>query len=199
MATLRVIIDQIVAPVPGGIGRYAEELTRQLIRTAPRGAKVAGIVSASPEPDYAEIAERLPGLSELYKSPLARRELAAAWAHGFTRLPGSGLVHATSLLAPLRRHDRLAQPGDQTIVTIHDAVPWTHPETLTSRGVSWHKTMAKRAERYADAIVVPTHAVADELSGILDIADRVRVIGGAVGSGLVLCAVLVVVLCMFAR
>ena len=39
MATLRVIIDQIVAPVPGGIGRYAEELTRQLIRTAPRGAR----------------------------------------------------------------------------------------------------------------------------------------------------------------
>ncbi|CAN5554563.1 glycosyltransferase family 1 protein [soil metagenome] len=185
MATLRVIIDQIVAPVPGGIGRYAEELTRQLIVTAPRGARVAGIVSASPEADYATIQQRLPGLTELYKSPLARRELSAAWAHGFTRLPGTGLVHATSLLAPLHRHDRASQPGEQTVVTIHDAVPWTHPETLTPRGVSWHKRMAKRAERYADAIVVPTHAVADELSQLLQIDGRVRVIGGAVGSGLV--------------
>jgi glycosyltransferase involved in cell wall biosynthesis len=186
MPTLRVIIDQIVAPVPGGIGRYAEELTRQLIATAPAGARVSGIVSASPEPDYLAIRQKLPGLIELYKSPLARRELSAAWAHGFTRLPGSGLVHATSLLAPLHRHDSVSAPGEQTVVTIHDAVPWTHPETLTPRGVSWHRRMAKRAERYADAIVVPTHAVADELSDILQIDGRVRVIGGAVGSGLVL-------------
>ena len=184
MTTLRVIVDQIVAPVPGGIGRYAEELTRALIATAPRGSNVAGIVSASPEDDYATIAERLPGLADLYKSPLARRELSAAWQHGFTRLPGSGMVHATSLLAPLRRHDRTTGKNDQIAVTIHDAVPWTHPETLTSRGVTWHKAMAKRAERYADAIVVDTHAVADELSGILDLGDRVRVIGAAVGSSL---------------
>jgi glycosyltransferase involved in cell wall biosynthesis len=186
MATLRVILDQIVAAVPGGIGRYTEELTRQLIVTAPAGSRVAGIVSASPEPDYETIAERLPGLASLYKSPLARRELSAAWAHGFTRLPGSGLVHATSLLAPLHRHDRSGNPSEQIVVTIHDAVPWTHPETLTPRGVSWHRRMAKRAERYADAIVVPTHAVADQLSEILDIRDRVRVIGGAPSSALAL-------------
>jgi glycosyltransferase involved in cell wall biosynthesis len=184
MTTLRVIIDQIVAPVPGGIGRYAEELTRQLIATAPRGSDVAGIVSASPEPDYERILAALPGLSDLYKSPLARRELSAAWQHGFTALPGRGMVHATSLLAPLSRHDRLHNAGDQIAVTIHDAVPWTNPETLTSRGVSWHKAMAKRAERYADAIVVPTHAVADELAEILDVGERIRVIGGAVSSTL---------------
>ncbi len=184
MTTLRVIIDQIVAPVPGGIGRYAEELTRALIATAPRGSNVAGIVSASPEPDYQKIAELLPGLSSLYKSALARRELSAAWQHGFTRLPGTGMVHATSLLAPLHRHDRNTGRNEQIAVTIHDAVPWTHPETLTPRGVSWHKAMAKRAERYADAIVVDTHAVAEQLSDILDLGDRVRVIGAAVSSSL---------------
>ena len=31
------LVDQIVAPVPGGIGRYTEELTKELIRTAPPG------------------------------------------------------------------------------------------------------------------------------------------------------------------
>jgi glycosyltransferase involved in cell wall biosynthesis len=182
--TLRVIIDQMIAPTPGGIGRYAEELTRELIATAPSGCDVVGVVSASPESDYAEIHNRLPGLADLYKSALARRELSAAWQHGFTRLPGQGMLHSTSLLAPLTRHDRLNR-GDQIAVTLHDTVPWTHPETLTPRGVSWHKAMAKRAERYADAIVVPTHAVADQLAEIIDFGDRVRVIGGATSPRLV--------------
>lgn len=184
MTTLRVIIDQMIAPVPGGIGRYTEELTRELIATAPHGCVVTGFVSSSPEPDYALIAERLPGLDELHKSALGRRELFAAWQHGFTRLPGTGMVHATSMLAPLARHDRLNNRTEQVVVTIHDAVPWTHPETLTSRGVAWHRAMGKRAQRYADAIVVPTHAVAAQLDDILQLGDRVRVIGGAASSTL---------------
>lgn len=184
MSTLRVIVDDVVSPTPTGVGRYAEELTRQLIQTAPRGSRVAGIVSASPEDDYTELLERLPGLEELYKSPLARRELSAAWQHGFTLLPGSGMVHATSLLAPLHRHDRLANPGDQTVVTIHDAIAWTRPDLLPARYASWCRGMAKRAERYADAIVVPTHAVADELQRNLSFGDRLRVIGGAPSSEL---------------
>ncbi|MDJ0336506.1 glycosyltransferase family 1 protein [Salinibacterium sp. G-O1] len=181
--TLRVIIDQMVAAVPGGIGRYTEEITRELINTAPSGCDVVGIVSSSPQSAYDEIAAKLPGLSGLYKSALARRELTTAWQHGFTRLPGRGMLHSTSMMAPLHRHDRLNR-GDQVVVTIHDTVPWSHPETLTPHGVAWHKAMAKRAERYADGVVVPTHAVAEQLSEIIDFGDRIRVIGGAVSSTL---------------
>ncbi|MCU1598741.1 MAG: mannosyltransferase [Glaciihabitans sp.] len=184
MSTLRVIVDQILAPVPGGIGRYAEELTRELILTAPSGSDVAGIVSASTEAQYATIDERLPGLSNLYKSPLARRELSLAWQHGFTILPGKGMVHATSMLAPLYRHDRVNDRENQTAITIHDVVPWTHPETLTPRGVRWHRAMAARAHKYADAVVVDTHAVAQELSEYFDFGDRIRVVSAAVGSAL---------------
>ena len=181
--TLRVIIDQMIAPVPGGIGRYTEELTRELISTAPAGCDVAGIVSSSPESDYVDVMDRLPGLVSLYKSALARRELTTAWQHGFTRLPGNGMLHSTSMMAPLHRHDRLNR-GDQVVVTIHDTVPWSNPETLTPHGVAWHRAMAKRAQRYADGIVVPTHAVAQQLAEIIDFGDRVRVIGGAVSSKL---------------
>jgi glycosyltransferase involved in cell wall biosynthesis len=186
LAVLRVIVDQMVAPVPGGIGRYTEELTRELITNAPTGCSVEGIVSASPEADYARILDRLPGLGNLHKLALSRRELSAAWQLGFTHLPGRGMVHSTSMLAPLHKHDILHDANDQTIVTVHDAVPWTHPETLTSRGVSWHKAMAKRAQKYADAIVVPTHAVADALTEFVDFGDRIRVIGGASSSRLAL-------------
>ena len=186
MTTLRVIVDQIVAPIPGGIGRYTEELTRELIRTAPRGCDVAGIVSSSPEADYELIEMVLPGLDGLFKSALARRELELAWQHGFTRLPGSGMVHATGLFAPLFKHDRVNNVGEQIAVTIHDVIPWTNPDALSTRRLGWYKAMAKRAYKYADAVVVPTHAVASQLSEIHDFGDRVRVIGGAVSSKLTL-------------
>ena len=183
MTTLRVIIDEMLATTPGSVGRYTEELVRELIATAPRGCYVEAVVAASPEPEYALIQERLPGLAALHKSTLARRELQAAWQHGFTRLPGKGMVHATSLLAPLARHDRL-HDGDQIAVTVHDVVAWTRPDALSSRVVSWNKAMLKRAQRYADAIVVPSHAVAGQLSEIIDLGDRVRVISGAASTAL---------------
>ncbi len=186
MTTLRVIVDQIVAPIPGGIGRYTEELTRELIHTAPTGCHVTGIVSSSPEADYQLIETLLPGLDGLYKSALARRELELAWQHGFTRLAGGGMMHATGLFAPLSKHDRINNVGEQIAVTIHDAIPWTTPEALSARRLGWYKAMAKRALRYADAVVVPTHAVASQLGEFFDFGDRVRVIGGAVSSKLAL-------------
>jgi glycosyltransferase involved in cell wall biosynthesis len=182
--TLRVIVDQIIAPVPGGIGRYTEELTRELIATAPPGCAVTGVVSASPERQYDRISELLPGLEGLFKSRLARAELELAWRHGLSGLPGNGMLHATGLFAPLDRHDRLNHESSQVVVTIHDVVPWTNPEALTGRRVGWYRAMAKRAYRFADAVVVPTHAVAAQLNEIHPFGDRVRVIGGAVSSKL---------------
>lgn len=186
MTTLRVIVDQIVAPIPGGIGRYTEELTRELIRTTPKGCHVSGVVSSSPESDYELIEMVLPGLDGLFKSVLARRELERAWQHGFTRLPGSGMVHATGLFAPLFKHDRVNNVGEQVVVTIHDVIPWTNPAALSARRLGWYRAMVKRARKYADAIVVPTHTVASQLAEIYDFGDRVRVIGGAVSSKLTL-------------
>jgi glycosyltransferase involved in cell wall biosynthesis len=183
MITLRVVVDQMVAPVPGSIGRYTEELTKALIQTAPAGCAVEGIVSSSSPEQYDRIEEALPGLSGLYKTALARRELSKAWQLGVTTSPGPGLIHSPSLLAPLRRHDRL-NDGTQIAVTIHDVLAWTHPQSLTPTTVSWTKAMMKRARKHADAVVVPSHAVANQLLHIVDLGDRVRVIGPAVGTGL---------------
>jgi glycosyltransferase involved in cell wall biosynthesis len=180
MMTLRVVVDQILAPVPGGVGRYTEELTRQIIACAPRGCDVEGVVAAHPQEAYDKLEDKLPGLASLYRSVLGRRELSLAWQAGLVGLPGKGMVHGTSLMTPLYKHDRSLDPATQTAVTIHDTVPWTHPETLTKQGVRWHRAMTKRAFRFADAVVVPTHTVAAELSERFDFGDRLRVIGGAV-------------------
>jgi glycosyltransferase involved in cell wall biosynthesis len=129
------------------------------------------------------VLSEIPGLSGLYKSSLARRELAAAWQLGITTSPGGGMIHGTSLFAPLRKHNRDA--GDQIVVTVHDVLAWTHPEALSAASVAWQKGMMKRARRHADGVVVPTHALAERLAQIADFGDRVRVIGTAPRSGLV--------------
>jgi len=183
MTTLRVIIDEMLSPTPGSVARYSEELTRELIVTAPTNCFVEAFVAASTEPEYELIAERLPNLNYLHKSALSRRELRASWQHGFTSVPGRGMLHATSLLAPLKRHDRLNR-GEQIVVTVHDTVAWSRPESLGSRQASWSRAMLKRAEKYADAVVVPSHTVALQLEDIANFGDRVRVISGAASSSL---------------
>jgi glycosyltransferase involved in cell wall biosynthesis len=183
MAALRVIADDILDPGAGERSVLAEQWLRALIATKPRGMRVAAVVSASPEGDYARLRDLLPGLDGIHKSALARRELHAAWAHGFTPLAGDGFVHATSPLAPLRRHDRSIDPESQTVVTVHRATAWTDPDLLDARTLRRELQLVKRAVRYADAIVAPTHTVAALVTERYDVGDRVRVIGAGAGIG----------------
>lgn len=178
MTTLRVVVDPLITRNPGGIGRYTQELTRQLIATAPAGCDVEGIVATHPAEKIEELERRLPGLAGLHRVPMRRRELAKAWQYGIPIPVGSGMIHSPSLLAPLLRHDGVEE-GDQVVVTIHNVLAFTHPQSLTPRDAQWQKAMIKRARKHADAVVVPTHAVAEQLGERLDFGDRIRVIGGA--------------------
>jgi glycosyltransferase involved in cell wall biosynthesis len=179
---LRVVVDQLTAPVPGAVGRYTLDLTRSLIATAPADCEVAGIVSSSPPSDYERIEADLPGLADLYRTSLARRELAAAWQVGLTTSPGGGIIHSPSLFAPLRKHDRAS--GTQVVVTVHDTMASTHPESLSTVEGAWRRAMLKRAWKHADAVVVSTHALAGRIGDLYDFGDRIRVISSAARSGL---------------
>lgn len=179
---LRVVVDQLTAPVPGALGRYTLDLTRALIETAPPRCEVAGIVSSSPPTDYEFIENALPGLADLYRTSLARRELAAAWQVGLTTSPGGGIIHSPTLFAPLRKHDREA--GNQVVVTVHDTLAFSHPESLSAAESTWRRAMLKRARKHADAVVVSTHALAVRLAEHVDLGDRIRVISPAARSGL---------------
>ena len=178
MVTLSFVIDQLTAEVPGGIGRYTENLAREVIRRAPDGCDVEGLTSAISLEQEHDLLDRLPGIAQIRASKLNRTALSKSWQHGLlTNAFGGGLIHAPSLFAPLR--DPASGDPAQVVVTVHDAVPWTHPETLTKNGVRWHRAMLKRAHNYAAAIVTPTHAVADQLAERFDFGDRLRVIPGA--------------------
>jgi len=181
--TLSVIADRMLSETPSGVGRYTEELTRALVATAPDGCQVEAIIGSHGQDAPHRLRERIAGLSGVHASPLTTSQLELVWRLGRGAGSKASLLHAPTPFAPLRDHDR--SDGRQAAVTIHDLAPWRHPDSLPRGRAALLRSMAKRAERYADALVVPTHAVAEGLAEFLDFGDRVRVIGGAVASTLV--------------
>ena len=92
------------------------------------------------------------------------------------------MIHSPTLMAPLVKHDRV-HDHDQTVVTVWDLRAWESPDELPRPRVMFERAMLKRAVKYADAVVVPTHALAQRLGGIARLGDRVRVIAGAAPTG----------------
>jgi glycosyltransferase involved in cell wall biosynthesis len=177
-ATLRVMLDQLVAPTEPDLEAATRELTRGLIARAPAGCEVEGVAPAGPTDRPVEIA----GLTGVRRTALARRELAAALQLGVSTGLGAGMIHSPTLLAPLVRHDRV-HDHDQTVVTIWDLGPWESPGEWPKSVVAWNRAMLRRAVKHADALVVPTHAMARHVAGIAAFGERVRVIAGAAPDG----------------
>lgn len=174
MPTLTVIADQLLAPVPGGTGRYTRELLRAMAVTVPQDWELTSVISNG-DPELATV----PGVRGPRVLRLSRRALIAAWELGLPLWPGGDSVHAMTPLAP-----PAPRRGRRLVVTVHDAVPWTHPETLTRRGVSWHRRVIARAAEFADALVVPTGAVAAELGQHVDITTHTHVVSEGVTAAL---------------
>lgn len=175
MPELVVLVEQLLAPVPGGTGRYTRELASALAASAPAEWVVSSAVARHRDPSPAVI----PGVGGPKVLPLSPRALTYAWERGWPLWPGGDAVHAPTPLAPAH-----AKRGRGLVVTVHDTVPWTHPETLTRRGAHWHRKVIARATYQADAIVVPTSAVAAELTQHAPGTARVHVIGNGVSTGL---------------
>lgn len=170
-ARLRVVLDQLVHVVDPDHAAAALGLVDGLVATAPSGCTVDAIVPAGATVPVV-------GVGDVRTLGFGRRELAASWQLGIAPGVGGGLIHSPSLMAPLVRHDRL-HDNDQTTVTLWDLRAWDAPEQLSKGAVAWQRGMLRRAVRHADAVVVPSHAVARRLSELAKLGDRVRVIAGA--------------------
>lgn len=180
VATLRVVLDQLVAPSEPELVEASRELARALVLGAPSGCEVEAIAPAG---GVEGALDSVPGLAGVRRTALPRRELAAALQLGVGTGIGGGMIHSPTLFAPLVRHDRV-HDHDQTVVTVWDLRPWESPSELPRAVVAWHKAMLKRAVKHADAVVVPTHSLAVRLVEIAPaLAGRVRVIAGAAPLG----------------
>jgi glycosyltransferase involved in cell wall biosynthesis len=171
---LAVVLEQCLAPVPGGTGRYSREIAAALARTAGPGDEVSGVVALHRDARGAAV----PGVRGPRRLPLPRRALVAAWERGTGPAPRGDVVLAPTPLWPGASRGR-----PPCVVVVHDAVPWTHPETLTPRGVAWHRRAVLSAARSAALLVVPTQAVADELARHVPLRE-VLVVGEGVSADL---------------
>lgn len=179
-ATLRVVLDQLDTVADEDQASAALDLARGLVAGAPTGCDVAALTPAL-RSDITP-GDLVAGIADTRALSLPRRELAAAWHMGVTAGAGGGMIHSASLMAPLVRHDRV-HDHDQTVVTVWDLRAWDAPESLPRAVAAWQRGMLKRATRYADAVVVPTHSVATRLGEIAGLGGRIRVIGGAAPDG----------------
>ncbi|MGA7147611.1 MAG: glycosyl transferase, partial [Microbacterium sp.] len=132
VATLRVMLDQLVAPTEHVLAEASRDLTRALIAGAPAGCEVEGIAPAGGE------GLDVPGLAGVRRTALARRELSAALQLGVGTGIGGGMIHSPTLFAPLVKHDRV-HDNDQTVVTVWDLRAWEAGAELPRGVASWQK------------------------------------------------------------
>lgn len=95
MPELVVIAEQLLAPVPGGTGRYTRELLRTLAETAQPGWTVSSVVAR-----HADVsAARVDGVDGPHRLALPPRALIGAWQLGTPWWRGDA-VHAPTPPAP---------------------------------------------------------------------------------------------------
>lgn len=167
-------LEQLLAPSPGGVGRYAAKLAVHLQEL---GVEVLPVVARHSE-EEARAAWARHGLISL---PAPRRLAlprpllydtwnVLGWPAPLGRRQKADVVHAPSLAVP-------PKSGAALVVTVHDAGPWRHPEAFTARGRWFHRAGARAAARRADVVLTGTQAAADELSELAGLAaGRCRVV-----------------------
>lgn len=175
MKHLNFVLEQLGTQTPGGIGRYSRELFVAMSKCIPDEWDFHGQLPHRLSQEKISLPRDSEELTFNRQSTVPTRLISRMWAKGLNIDSPSGALHAPSLLAPMRKTSKKGS----TVVTIHDTVPWTYPETLTKHGVAWHTKMLHRAYKYADAIVTPSIAVKEELNALFNFGDRIFVIPGA--------------------
>lgn len=165
MTSVLLTLDQLERPVPGGIGTYARELARSV--AAIDAMERPAVEVAVGRRGAASVDSSL--LQRPFRMPIAL--VTRLWDAGLAPpgKAGDALVHATSLAVPPRS-------GRPLVVTVHDLCWREFPDAYPPRGRRWHEAALQRALSRADALVVPSTEVREQLVGAGAADDRVEVI-----------------------
>jgi glycosyltransferase involved in cell wall biosynthesis len=169
--TVGVVAEQLLRPVPGGIGRYVRALAEHLpAEAAVDGGAVRFLVCRHPAERVAAV-----GLPPAATVPLAWPGRLATRTWVTLRRPWLpaglldtlDLVHATSAAVPPVR-------GRPLVATVHDLGFRHHPEAYPAAGRRYHDRSARIVAGEAARVLVPSEATARDLAELYAV-DRGRV------------------------
>jgi glycosyltransferase involved in cell wall biosynthesis len=169
-----VVAEQLLRPVPGGIGRYVRALTDHLpaVAAADRGA-VTWIVGRHPAGRLATA-----GLVPAVTSRLAwpGRAATRTWVTlRRPRLPAGVLaeldvVHATSAAVP-------PTGGRPLVATVHDLAFRHYPDAYPAAGRRYHDRSARIVAAEAARVIAVSQATADDLTELYGVEpERISVV-----------------------
>jgi len=154
---MRVLID--ATPVPadrGGVGRYVDELVPALIRA---GVDVVAVVQGR---DEAGRRAEWPG-AEVVVAPSATARRPARFAWEQTGLPTLARGVRADVLHSIHYTSPVIRSAQASVVTVHDATFFSHPELHLGIKGRVFRAAIRRAVRRVDEVVVPSAATRDEV------------------------------------
>lgn len=157
MVALTIIAD----PFPDWEALLHEAAVRDLAKavaaTAPRSCSVRYVrAKDSVNPGFTS------PLISTVEVPSSKRMLPILWQTGAAARPLDGeFVHSMTPLAPLRSN--AGELGSQSSVMVPNSISWTHPELMQSGQARLYRRLIRRAAKYADVLLAPTHAAAAAL------------------------------------
>jgi len=166
-----VVAEQLLRPVPGGVGRYVRALATHLpVEAAVDRGAVEFLVARHPAGRVE--AAGLP-LGSTRRLVWPGRLLTRAWVT--VRRPGLpgglldhlDLVHATSAAVPPTR-------GRPLVATVHDLAFRHYPDAYPAAGRRYHERSAQIVADEAARVLVPSEATARDLAELYGV-DRGRV------------------------
>ncbi|HZE50895.1 MAG TPA: glycosyltransferase family 1 protein [Jatrophihabitantaceae bacterium] len=167
---VRVLIDATAIPADrGGVGRYLDGLLAGLVGPGGAGAEVSVVCQPADHAYFTGLGVRsIPG-----PASLGRRPVRLAWEQvGLPRLARrerADVLHCPHYTQP-------ARPAVPTVVTIHDATFFTHPQLHSPVKARFFRTATRLAAKRAAGLVVPSAATRDELGRLVGVpAQRVTV------------------------
>ncbi len=184
---LRIVIDaRWIFPRLSGIGLYTRELITRLARLDVEDDFILLF-------DHPVVADRIRREADLDSCDRVRvRRIDYGAFHPATqfRLPrllaelGADVYHAPNYVIPYRAFPKRGRRKTACVVTLHDLIPYCHPEYTPRARKRWlgpvFRRMVRETARRSNRIIVPSRATADDVRVHLFAGDapenRIRVI-----------------------
>jgi glycosyltransferase involved in cell wall biosynthesis len=167
-----VVAEQLRRRNPGGIGTYARELSRAVVRSAHEVELVASRGAGDAEPVDVGAPVSVTRFGHRLTTTLWNRDLLRLDAGVAAR---NDVLHATSFHYPSPPRRR-GQTSPALTVFVHDLAWRANPAHFSHRGAKFHEAALARSVRLADRLLVPSNRTADALIADGVPAPRIEVI-----------------------